>query len=175
MELLAFTVFASQESESRSGILVFYVTDNQNVETWLRKRRPRGRVARRLILLLQRLEVEGGFTCHPTYIRTYRNELADWISRADLGEVRDVLSKQGWVEAPFEGDWRQIVEDARSGPLVLGWSREHSQADFLISTRSATLKGVGHLPLGSRVAGRARVLLSSGCYGQTRAGTSREG
>ena len=93
MELLAFLVFAAQESESWSGLLVFYVTDNQNVETWLRKRRPRGRVARRLILLLQRLEVEKGFTCHPTYIRTYRNELADWISRADLGEVREVLSR----------------------------------------------------------------------------------
>ena len=65
MELLAFLVFASQESDAWSGLLVFYVTDNQNVETWLRKRRPRGRVARRLILLLQRLEAERGFSCHP--------------------------------------------------------------------------------------------------------------
>ena len=37
MELLAFLVFASQESDAWSGLLVFYVTDNQNVETWLRK------------------------------------------------------------------------------------------------------------------------------------------
>ena len=116
MELLAFLAFASQESDAWSGLLVFYVTDNQNVETWLRKRRPRGRVARRLILLLQRLEAERGFICHPTYIR---NELADWVSRAELGEVQEVLESRGWTEVPSQGDWRQIVEDARSGPLVL--------------------------------------------------------
>ena len=58
MELLAFLVFASQEGDSWAGCLIFYVTDSQNVATWLRKRRPRGRVARRLILLLQRLAVE---------------------------------------------------------------------------------------------------------------------
>ena len=119
MEFLAFLVFASQEGASWVGCLVFYVTDNQNVATWLRKRRPRGRVARRLMLLLQRLEAECGFTSYPTYIRTYRNELADWVSRADLDEVRAKLATQGWSEVSFEGDWRQIVEDARCGPLVL--------------------------------------------------------
>ena len=119
MELLAFLVFASQEGGSWVGCLVFYVTDNQNVATWLRKRRPRGRVARRLMLLLQRLEVECGFTSYPTYIRTYRNELADWVSRASLGQVRVKLAAQGWSEVSFEGDWRQIVEDARCGPLLL--------------------------------------------------------
>ena len=101
MELLAFLVFASQESDAWSGLLVFYVTDNQNVETWLRKRRLRGRVARRLILLLQRLEAERGFICHPTYIRTYWNELADWVSRAELGEVREVLESRGWTDLWF--------------------------------------------------------------------------
>ena len=83
------------------------------------KRRPRGRVARRLILLLQRLEAERGFSCYPVNIRTYRNELADWVSRAELSEVREVLESRGWTEAPFQGDWRQIVEDAGRGPLVL--------------------------------------------------------
>ena len=42
MELLAFLVFASQQSVTWTGLLVLYVTDNQNVETWLKKRRPRG-------------------------------------------------------------------------------------------------------------------------------------
>ena len=65
MELLAFLVFASQESANWSGLLVFYVTDNQNVETWLKRRRPRNRVARRLVLLLQRLEAERGFLAIP--------------------------------------------------------------------------------------------------------------
>ena len=119
MEFLAFLVVASQEPETWSGRLVFYVTDNQNVETWLKRRRPRNRAARRLVLLLQRFEAEREFSCHPTYIRTYRNELADWISRADPEAVRESLTQQGWTETPFQGEWRQIVEDARSGPLVL--------------------------------------------------------
>ena len=45
MELFAFLVFASQEAGSWTGLLVYYITDNQNVEIWLRKRQPRGRVA----------------------------------------------------------------------------------------------------------------------------------
>ena len=112
MELLAFVVFAAQESPTWSGLVVFYVTDNQN-------ERPRGRTAWRLILLLQRLEVEKGFACHSMYMRTYRNQLADWVSRADLLEVRSSFDSQGWVETPFQGDWMQLLEYTLCGPLVL--------------------------------------------------------
>ena len=47
MELLAFIVFATQEGNGWGGEVVFYVTDNQNVQTWLAKRRPKVRAARR--------------------------------------------------------------------------------------------------------------------------------
>ena len=52
MEFLAFIVFATQESSNWEGEVAFNVTDNQNVQAWLAKRRPRVRAARRLILLL---------------------------------------------------------------------------------------------------------------------------
>ena len=35
MELLAFIVFATQEGNGWGGEVVFYVTDNQSVQTWL--------------------------------------------------------------------------------------------------------------------------------------------
>ena len=95
------------------------MTDNQNVQSWLAKRRPKSRAARRLTLLLHRLEVECHFRCVPVYIRTYRSQLADWLSREELAKVRSDLEAEGWVEVEFSGDWQQLVEDARFGPLVL--------------------------------------------------------
>ena len=40
MEFLAFVVFASQEASSWYGLLVFYVTDNQNMEAWIASAAP---------------------------------------------------------------------------------------------------------------------------------------
>ena len=117
MELLTFVVFATEEGNAWSKEVIFYVTDNQNVQSWLAKRRPKSRAARRLILLLHRLEVECHVRCVPVYIRTYRNQLADWLSREELAKVRSDLEAEGWVEVEFSGE--QLVEDARFGPLVL--------------------------------------------------------
>ena len=113
MELLTFVVFATEEGNTWSKEVIFYMTDNQNVQSWLSKRRPRSRAARRLILLLHRLEVECHFRCVPVYIRTYRNQLADWLSREELAKVRFDLEAEGWVEVEFFEDWQQLVEDAR--------------------------------------------------------------
>ena len=66
-----------------------------------------------------RLEVECHFRRIPVYIRTYRNQLADWLSREELKRVRSDLRAEGWVEVAFAEDWQQLVEDARFGPLVL--------------------------------------------------------
>ena len=85
VELMAFVAFAGREASNWKGDLVLYVTDNDNVRSWLTKRRPRNPFARLMICLVQRLEAEHNFTCHSVYIRTYHNEMADWISRAPLG------------------------------------------------------------------------------------------
>ena len=98
MELLAYVAFASVEAGRLKGELMFSVTDNDNVQNWLNKRRPRNRFARKLICLVQRLEAEQGFSWSAVYIRTYRNVLADWVSRSDPQEVATTLDAQGWTQ-----------------------------------------------------------------------------
>ena len=86
-------VLACHRKGDWGGELFLYVTDNMNVRAWLHKhnRRPRNRTASLLIRLVQRLESESNFTVHPSYIRTYRNQLADWLNR----EVLE-LSESSW-------------------------------------------------------------------------------
>ena len=69
MELLAFLVFASQEAVSWDGLLVFYMS----------------LITRALPPGYERGDLEAASPAEPAYlyIRTYRNELADWVSRAD--------------------------------------------------------------------------------------------
>ncbi|CAE7227233.1 unnamed protein product, partial [Symbiodinium sp. CCMP2456] len=122
MELLAFVVLACERGDHWHGELVLYVTDNANVRSWLFKRRPSNRTAGLLIRLVQRLEAERGFTVHPIYIRTYRNQLADWLSREDLQQASQELERQGWVNGDErvyllkrlkeEARWRRLLVDA---------------------------------------------------------------
>ena len=101
-----------------TGELVLYVTDNMNVKTWLHKRRPRNRASSLLIRLVQRLESENHFTVHPVYIRTYRNQLADWLSREDLQLVRKQLVADGWTEVATGLQWEEFLRDAERSALV---------------------------------------------------------
>ena len=118
MELLAFVVLACHQRSRWDGELVLYVTDNANVRSWLHKRSPGNRVASLLVRLVQRLEAEANFTVHPVYIRTYRNQLADWLSRADLGEVRAQLHSEGWEETSEDIRWDQFLLDAGRSALA---------------------------------------------------------
>ena len=121
-ELLSFLLLAVARKEAWGGELVLYVADNQNVRSWLFKRRPRPAAARQLILLLQRLEVEHQFSCYPIYIRTYRNHLADWISRESPEVVPTELSSQGWTRDVLDPVWAEILDILRTGVLRLpGW------------------------------------------------------
>ena len=118
MELLAFVVLACHRRNEWAGELVLYVTDNMNVRTWLHKRRPRNRAASLLVRLVQRLESENHFTVHPIYIRTYRNQLADWLSREDLQVVRQHLAAEGWTEVATGLQWEEFLRDAERSALV---------------------------------------------------------
>ena len=118
MELLAFVVLACHRRTEWTGELVLYVTDNMNVRTWLHKRRPRNRASSLLIRLVQRLESENHFTVHPVYIRTYRNQLADWLSREDLQTVRKQLVADGWTEVATGLQWEEFLRDAERSALV---------------------------------------------------------
>ena len=105
MELLAFIVFATQEGNGWGGEVVFYVTDNQNVQTWLAKRRPKVRAARRLILLLHRLEVENCFRCVPVYIRTYGS--AGWLVGINLPGERGATAQLA-RQLTAHGTWTSL-------------------------------------------------------------------
>ncbi|CAE7249929.1 unnamed protein product, partial [Symbiodinium necroappetens] len=118
MEFLAFVVLACHRRNEWFGELVLYVTDNMNVRTWLHKRRPRNRAASLLVRLVQRLESENHFTVHPIYIRTYRNQLADWLSREDLPVVREQLAAEGWTEVATGLQWEDFLRDAERSALV---------------------------------------------------------
>eukprot|EP00959_Pyramimonas_sp_CCMP1952_P034225 717211-Pyramimonas_sp.AAC.1 len=57
------------------------------VQRWVETRRPKNRMARRLVRLLN--YVEAKYHCRvlaAPYIRTYSNEMADMITRADESE-----------------------------------------------------------------------------------------
>ena len=78
------------------------------------------------------------------YIRTYRNELSDWVSRADLEEVSITLQAPGWTEVPFRGDWKEIVADDRCGPLVLPSGQDDLE---VVAGRSPATRSVQPPPL----------------------------
>ena len=77
VELLAFVALAAVRGEAWRGELVYYVTDNQNVRSWLSKRRPRHPLARHLLQLVQRLECLHEFKVSAMFVRTYHNDVAD--------------------------------------------------------------------------------------------------
>ena len=67
---------------------VLDTTDNSNVKSRLKKRRPKNALARHLVRLVERLEAERGFALASVCARTHRNEAADWPTRE---KVRDTL------------------------------------------------------------------------------------
>ena len=73
------------------------------------------------------MAVECGFTSYPTYIRTYRNELADWVSKPDLDEVRSKLARQGGLKLPLMAIGGKLLRTLVVGlwfcpQVVMSWS-----------------------------------------------------
>ena len=113
VELLAFVALAASRGPAWKGELVYYVTDNQNVKSWLSKRRPRHQLARHLVRLVQRLECAHEFVVTSMYVRTYHNDVADWISLEKLPIVHSTLATKGWTRREPPCDWGQLVADAK--------------------------------------------------------------
>ncbi|OLQ00334.1 hypothetical protein AK812_SmicGene17028 [Symbiodinium microadriaticum] len=137
MELLAFVVLACHPGPHWMGDLILYVTDNANVRSWLRKRRPGNRIASLLVRLVRRLEAEQIYTVHPICTLTHRDQLADWLSREDLGVVRAQLLAEGWEESTTEMYWEQFLQDARRSALVYD---THSQDQLEVTSCVIALK-----------------------------------
>ncbi|CAE8678476.1 unnamed protein product, partial [Polarella glacialis] len=119
VEFLTFIAFAAAEAGNWQDKIIHYVTDNDNVWAWLNKRRTKNRLARHLIRLLQRLEMENRFTTMGLYIRTYRNELNDWLTREDEVEVHRKMAEDGWTRVPSPTCWLETVRDASRHMLRL--------------------------------------------------------
>ncbi|CAE8601345.1 unnamed protein product, partial [Polarella glacialis] len=119
VEFLTFIAFAAAEAGNWHDKIIHYVTDNDNVRAWLNKSRTKNRLARHLIRLLQRLEMENRFTTTGLYIRTYRNELNDWLTREDEVEVHRKMAEDGWTRVPSPMCWLETVRDASRHVLRL--------------------------------------------------------
>ena len=112
LELLAYVVLAAWV-----GLLVLYVTDNQNTKTWLQRRRAGHPVARHLLRVLARLEAKYCFHTGGLYARTYHNITADWITREVKSLVEEDLLGRGWTKLEPPDAWGQLVDEACRGLL----------------------------------------------------------
>ncbi|CAE8597095.1 unnamed protein product, partial [Polarella glacialis] len=119
VEFLTFIAFAAAEAGNWQDKIIHYVTDNDNVRAWLNKRRTKNRLARHLIRLLQRLEMENRFTTTGLYIRTYRNQRNDRLTREDEVEAHRKMAEDGWTREPSPMRWLETVRDASRHVLRL--------------------------------------------------------
>lgn len=93
-ELLCLMLLAVAQGREWEWKLVFFVTDNSNVESWLHKRTARNRWARFLLRLLQRLEITHHFHVYPAGINTSHNASMDYTSRAKRQLVKLEMERQ---------------------------------------------------------------------------------
>ena len=119
LELLTFVVLAASQKEAWEGQMILYVTDNTNVQSWLKSRRARNRYVRALLLLLQRAEAEHSFTVDGVYVRTYHNTLNDWLTRGDEVEIDWTMQRQGWTKLDLVNNWEALLRDALRPSLKL--------------------------------------------------------
>ena len=124
-ELLGFVDFAARQAQAGAwrGKLIVHVGDNMNVQQWLLSRAPRAIMARRLIRVLNYLELTGGFAVIPTYIRTYHNVTADDLSRCSDEEAPGVAQEAGLELVDLAEQWRSAVKACTEErvAVLLGW------------------------------------------------------
>ena len=103
MSLICFLIAVSARYAGRA---VLYVGDNANVRTWIMNRSPKNRIARYLTRLLNRLEVERGFTIYPLYVSSLNNVWCDDLSRQQGAGAHSYAAEKGlkWVgiESTFQ-------------------------------------------------------------------------
>ena len=119
MELLTLVVLANRQQSEWKDQMIMYVTDNANVQQWLKSRRARNKYVRTLLLLLQRLEAESCFTVDGVFVRTYHNTLNDWLTREGLAEVHQGMKEKGWTELKLKEDWEEALRGAVRPTLQL--------------------------------------------------------
>ena len=66
-------------------------------------------MARHLLRLLRYLEVTGHFVVVSAYVRTYHNQLQDFLSRETQEVVDTEMHRLGYVRAESAGPWEEIL------------------------------------------------------------------
>jgi len=171
VELLALVALAAGRGHLWAGELVFYVTDNANVKSWLTKRRPKNALARHLLRVIERLEAEHGFMITSFYVRTYHNEVADWLTREEVKKVHSVLARAGWHRMEPPAAWGEIAADAHdrllripgeTGPLAEAALRHRALRRPANPQASRPLVGQAGLELGGLLQGYRDAFLKLG-------------
>ena len=99
---------------------MIYVSDNTNVEAWVRKRAAGSRLARYVLRLVQRLETTHGFRVWAAGVGTHHNTSMDYITRAEEGAVRMEMERQGFREEDLLTPWHAIFGELEGGrPITL--------------------------------------------------------
>ena len=101
-EYMSLICFLIAESGRYRGKLVIYAGDNTNVRTWVLNRAPKNRIARYLTRLLNRLEVEIGFTIFPLYISSRNNVMCDDLPRLLGGDAHEYARARGLKRVKIE-------------------------------------------------------------------------
>ena len=109
-ELYCIVGFAVARGQARGGKLIVYVGDNQTVQRWIEGRKPKNRMARHLVRLLN--YVEAKCHCHilaAPYIRTHSNEMAGMLTRADEAEVSRRMQEGGFELIGLAATWAEVL------------------------------------------------------------------
>ena len=124
-EFLSLVVFACEVAPKWQGKMILYGGDNQLVRSWVNTRRSKVRACRLLIRVLNMLEMRYNVVVVCGWLRTYHNEMADFITRCSEEEYYKKVRERGWRHVEVQGRVQQALEDSRQfGPCFLGWCED---------------------------------------------------
>lgn len=131
-EFLSFVVFACEVASKWQGRVILYGGDNQLVRSWINTRRSKVRASRLLIRVLNMLEMRYNVVVICGWLRTYHNEMADFITRSSEEDYHVKISERGWKHVEVQGRVRQALEDSRQfGPCFLGWCEDEDRKEIM--------------------------------------------
>jgi len=131
-EFLSLVAFACEVADRWKGRLIIYGGDNQLVRSWVNTRRSKVRSCRLLIRVLNMLEMRYNVVVVCGWLRTYHNDMADFITRCSEEEYWKKIRERGWKHVELRGKVRQALEDSRQfGPCFLGWCEDEDRNEIL--------------------------------------------
>lgn len=123
--------------------MVLYMRDNQVVIKWINSRQAKHPFASYLLQILSAVEACYGFHLHTAYLRTYRNVVADALTRQDAAEV---IRQAGLENLPKpDAALRRFLDRGWQKRAII-WAGQ-ADADQAQAFRLAEARGKGKVPL----------------------------